>query len=262
MAIIGFVLLLFTAGYLACCLIASLKMPSWSQRGATSWVQRFRFLTAKFRLDTWFFGIIVPLRGLFFSLVIVFTTDLPPAQVAFGSIILLTYGALQIRCWPWKAEAINIAATSRNLARLVVVSYPRPSCQAFFPCQDMFSNVCLLLLLATSVGEGSYEGFTQAFALAILIVLGFFLLVCWASIFASALHRYVFKGDGKMWIDGRAHDSDQVSTALNLGTRAAFCGMPSHVNPLCFAPRMPLAVSGQHVQKSFLGWDRKNLTEN
>ena len=233
-------------------------MPSWSQRGATSWVQRFRFLTAKFRLDTWFFGIIVPLRGLFFSLVIVFTTDLPPAQVAFGSMILLTYGALQIRCWPWKVEAINIAATSRNSARLKT----KALLSSLFPCQDMCCNVCLLLLLGTSVGEGSYEGFTQAFALAILIVLGFFVLVCWASIFASALHRYVFKGDGEMWINGRAHDSDQVSTALNLGTRAAFCGMPSHVTPLCFAPRMPLAVSGQHVQKSFLGWDRKNLMEN
>ena len=119
MAIIGIVLLLFTAAYLACCLIASLKMPSWSERGATGWVQRFRFLTAKFRLDAWFFGIIIPLRGLCFSLVIAFTTDLPPAQVAFGSMILLIYGALQIRCWPWKAEAINIAAASRNSAKLV-----------------------------------------------------------------------------------------------------------------------------------------------
>ena len=138
MAIIGIALLLFTAGYLACCLVACLKMPSWSERGAIGWVQKFRFLTAKFRLDAWFFGIIIPLRGLCFSLVIVFTTDLPPAQVAFGSMILLIYAGLQARCWPWKAEAINFAVALRNSARLSVVScwsrFRIKGLPVFLPC--------------------------------------------------------------------------------------------------------------------------------
>ena len=85
----------------------------------------------------------------------------------------------------------------------------------------MCCNGCLLLLLGTSAGESGFEGFTQAFALAILMVLGSIVVVCWATISASALHRYVFKGDGKMWIDGRTHDAGKVSTALNLGARAA-----------------------------------------
>ena len=141
MAIIGIALLLFTAGYLACCLVASLKMPSWSERGAAGWVQRFRFLTSKFRLDAWFFGIVIPLRGLCFSLVIVFTTDLPPAQVAFGTMILLIYAGLQARCWPWKAEAINFAATSLNSTRLSVASCLSP----FHYIKGLPVRICLMI---------------------------------------------------------------------------------------------------------------------
>ena len=72
------------------------------------------------------------------------------------------------------------------------------------------------------MGESGFEGFTEAFALAILMVLGSIVLVCWAAISVSAFHRYVFQGDGKMWIDGHTHDSHKVSTALNLGATAAF----------------------------------------
>ena len=86
----------------------------------------------------------------------------------------------------------------------------------------MCCNACLLLLLGTSVGEGGFEGFTQAFTLAILMVLGSIVVVCWATISASALHRYVFKGDGRMWIDGHTHDPEKVSSALNLGAGVTF----------------------------------------
>ena len=115
-------------------------------------------------------------------------------------------------------------------------------------------------MLGTSAGESGYEGFTQAFVLAILMVLGFIVVVCWASIFASALHRYVFKGDGRMWINGRAHDTDEVSTALTLGGRAAL--FVYHHTSLQSALHHSLAVSGQYVQKSFFGWDAVNSMEN
>lgn len=135
----------------------------------------------------------------------------------------------------------------------LVVSHQRPSCEPISR-EDMCCNACLLLMLGTSAGESGYEGFTQAFVLAILMVLGFIVVVCWASIFASALHRYVFKGDGRMWINGRAHDTDEVSTALTLGGRAVFLyTITRHSSLLCITL---LPFQGSMCRRASSAWTR------
>ena len=61
---------------LFCC-----KVPSWSARRKDRYVAAVRFLVFRFRLDSWWFGVPLLIRGPLLSLPVVLATDYPPVQI-------------------------------------------------------------------------------------------------------------------------------------------------------------------------------------
>lgn len=50
---------LFIGAFYSGCVVAALKIPSWSLQGKNDLVMCFRFLTSNFRLNRWWFGLLV-----------------------------------------------------------------------------------------------------------------------------------------------------------------------------------------------------------
>eukprot|EP00438_Fugacium_kawagutii_P009308 Skav234526 [mRNA] locus=scaffold2556:67358:75634:+ [translate_table: standard] len=90
-----FLLVIFAIGFLVVIVYATYAIPSWSARNWSRRVQCFNFLTNRFRLDKWWFGIPLILRGPLMSLVVTCATDFPAVQVCLNSLILAMYFAIQ-----------------------------------------------------------------------------------------------------------------------------------------------------------------------
>eukprot|EP00913_Durusdinium_trenchii_P019885 g18692.t1 len=122
MVILGVALLCFALAFFSACVMACWKMPSWSLTDGHELVQSFRFLTSQFRMDAWWFGVLLPLRGFFLSLSVAVATDLPPAQAAAAAVVLAIYAPFQMRWWPWKVPYINQADLWMNIMLLLLVN--------------------------------------------------------------------------------------------------------------------------------------------
>ncbi|CAL1152860.1 unnamed protein product [Cladocopium goreaui] len=89
-------LIVCVVGFLAIATYATVALPSWSSdRMFHHRVQSFNFLTFRFRLDKWWFGIPLLLRGPLMSLVVTCATNFPAAQVCLNSLILTIYIVIQ-----------------------------------------------------------------------------------------------------------------------------------------------------------------------
>ena len=89
-------------GFLALCTYAAYRVPSWSATENHKYVRCFRFLVFRFRLDSWWFGVPLLMRGPLISLPIVFATDYAGIQTVWVTVILLSFLACQALAWPWK----------------------------------------------------------------------------------------------------------------------------------------------------------------
>lgn len=107
--------------FYAGCVLAAVKIPSWSLQRKTDLVMSFRFLTSNFRLNRWWFGLLLMARGFGFGLIIVVATDTPAAQTSLASVILVIYAFLQAVMWPWKAPLINLADVLLSSLLLLLV---------------------------------------------------------------------------------------------------------------------------------------------
>ncbi|CAE7346471.1 glvI [Symbiodinium pilosum] len=67
-------------GFLGLCIWAALQVPLWSSQGHSDKVGAFRFLLARFRLDGWWYGVPLLVRGSLLNLPVVLATDYPPVQ--------------------------------------------------------------------------------------------------------------------------------------------------------------------------------------
>ena len=104
-----------------------------------------------FRLNAWWFGLLPLIRGFGFAFAIVVATDLPAAQVAIASVLLLAYVIAQAALQPWKARLINV--------------------------MDMLLSATLLLLIRVSKQEGNDEQFVEVWTFCALIFLCFGLAI-------------------------------------------------------------------------------------
>ncbi|CAK9086628.1 unnamed protein product [Durusdinium trenchii] len=122
MVAVGMVLMVFALSFFVTCTIAVIKIPQWSAEQHSAWVQAFTFLTAKFRLDVWWFGLLLPIRGFVLSMVVVLATDQPELQVALASLMILCYLCTMVRMWPWKAVILNYADAALCSCLLLLVN--------------------------------------------------------------------------------------------------------------------------------------------
>lgn len=148
MAIFGTALMaIFVVGFLCLCMFASWKLPTWSADGRFELVQSFTFLTSKFRLNTWWFGIALLLRGMCLSITVVLGTNQPEVQVALARVTLLIYLCSMVLVWPWKARALNLADTVLNSCLLLLVSQT-------VNVSETFSAVILIFILLSVASLG------------------------------------------------------------------------------------------------------------
>eukprot|EP00913_Durusdinium_trenchii_P011033 g10357.t1 len=144
MIVIGMVLMaIFVVGFFAACSLAAWKMPTWSLKEDHRWVQSFTFLTGKFRLDTWWFGMLLLLRGFALSITVVLGTDRPQVQIALASLVMLLYLCALVRVWPWKARVLNVADTALSAGMLLLVRQASAATLTGDQFNDVFSALIL-----------------------------------------------------------------------------------------------------------------------
>ena len=139
MLIFGVFLLLGVMGFLAVCTYAVIVVPRWSSNGLHANVKAFRFLLFRFRLDSWWFGVLLLLRGPLMSLPIALATDYPPVQVMSVMLVFLVILIIQANSWPWKVPLLNVL--------------------------DCFIGFCITMLVASNaLYLGGLEGSMKDFA--------------------------------------------------------------------------------------------------
>lgn len=96
----------------------------------------------RFRLDKWWFGIPLLLRGPLMSLVVTCATNFPAAQVCLNSLILTIYIVIQAMARPWKVPLLNWvdACISVLLIQITMLSGIAVSSEAF---SDVFGGIVL-----------------------------------------------------------------------------------------------------------------------
>ena len=140
MLICGLLLLLLgVLGFLAVCTYAVIVAPKWSRNGQHANVKAFRFLLFRFRLDSWWFGVLLLLRGPLMSLPIALATDYAPVQVMSVMLVFMVILIIQANAWPWKVPLLNVL--------------------------DCFIGFCITMLVASnSLYLGGLEGSMKDFA--------------------------------------------------------------------------------------------------
>mmetsp|Transcript_86921 Transcript_86921/g.137868 ORF Transcript_86921/g.137868 Transcript_86921/m.137868 type:complete len:434 (-) Transcript_86921:101-1402(-) len=109
MLVIAWILLVvFVLGFVALCAFAAFMVPRWSAKQKNHLVACVRFLVFRFRLDSWWFGVPLLVRGPLINLPVVAATDYPPIQVVVIAMVLTTGMVLQMLAWPWKVPMLNV----------------------------------------------------------------------------------------------------------------------------------------------------------
>lgn len=101
----------------------------------------------RFRLDKWWFGVLLILRGPLMSLVVTCATNFPAAQVCLNSLILTIYIVIQAMARPWKAALLNWVdvCISVLLIQIIVLSGIGVRSEAF---SDVFGGIVLGLFFS------------------------------------------------------------------------------------------------------------------
>ncbi|CAK9087340.1 unnamed protein product [Durusdinium trenchii] len=151
MIAIGMVLMtIFVLGFFAACSLAAWKMPTWSLEKNHRWVQSFTFLTGKFRLDAWYFGTPLLLRGLGLGVTVALGTDRPEVQISLASVVILLYLCTLVRVWPWKARVLNVADTALSAGMLLLVRQNSHAASSDESFREVFSALIIVLLFGST----------------------------------------------------------------------------------------------------------------
>ncbi|CAL1145076.1 unnamed protein product [Cladocopium goreaui] len=114
----------------------------------------------RFRLDSWWFGVPLLIRGPLINLPVVLATDFPPIQVVCIAMILTTMMVMQMLAWPWKVPMLN--ATDCILSFCIVL---------LVTCSALYLNKIdeTMYGFATAVSTAMLSGI--AVAIGIMIVM-------------------------------------------------------------------------------------------
>lgn len=161
-------------GFLSLCIYAAYMMPKWSAGDNRQLVQSFRFLVFRFRLDSWWYGVPLLVRGPLLSLPIVLATDYPPVQTIMINVILSIFLIVETLSWPWKVPLLNL--------------------------MDMWMTLCLMLLVTGSAlyvsvsDSGAMQNFASAFTTGVMGCIGAAMLVMFIVAVSALVHRAAMGG--------------------------------------------------------------------
>ena len=143
-------LVFFVVGFFALCAYACWNVSTWAMNHQARKVQSFRFSMANFRLDAYWFILLVLLRGFFFAVSPVIGSNHPPMQTALASVVLTIYGIAVAKMRPWKAPVINFADTFVTFSFLLLVSKAIPVHEDMEEAFAESYTIMLLLFLGRS----------------------------------------------------------------------------------------------------------------
>eukprot|EP00913_Durusdinium_trenchii_P027594 g25882.t1 len=204
-------------GFLALCIYAATMMPKWSASDRRHLVQGFRFLVFRFRLDSWWYGVPLLVRGPLLSLPIVLATDYPPMQTIFVNVILAVFLIIETLSWPWKVPLLHLVfhtrvpqnarkpQSARNWFRSAGIEDLPGTSPGWGPAvqlwrdQDMWMTLCLMLLVMGSAlylepVEGAMKDFAAGFSTAVMVCIGMAMLMMAIVATAALVHRAAMGG--------------------------------------------------------------------
>jgi hypothetical protein len=76
--------------------------------GNALFLQSFRFVFFRFRVDVWYWGAALIIRGLILASIPPLCPDIPHLQMLLIVFVMLVPLVLQVRKWPWKAPLLNV----------------------------------------------------------------------------------------------------------------------------------------------------------
>ena len=85
-------------------------------------VKSFRFLFFRFRLDCWWFGVPLLLRGSLLSLPIAVATNYPAVQVLMWTFVLLIFLVVGVWVQPWKVPLLNTFDCIMHVCIVMIVA--------------------------------------------------------------------------------------------------------------------------------------------
>ncbi|CAK9059727.1 unnamed protein product, partial [Durusdinium trenchii] len=154
MRMAGVAVLTLSASHFVLCCWACYQAPSWSRKRPDR-LTSVGFLILNFRPSSWWYSLIILLRGLFISVGQVIAPDAQGVQLLVMSLIMIVSLSLQLYVLPWKAPLLNLVdavSTVLFLTLLAVALHLSPvDSQSFL---DAFGSIIFFFSLAliTSLG--------------------------------------------------------------------------------------------------------------
>eukprot|EP00439_Symbiodinium_sp_Y106_P051899 s2250_g6.t3 len=201
MVVAGVLLLLFgVLGFLSICTYAVCVVPKWSSGGEHGKVKAFRFLLGRFRLDSWWFGVLLLARGPLMSLPIAMATDYPPVQVVSVMLVFLIFLIIEVRSWPWKVPLLNVL--------------------------DGFIGLCIILLVVSNAlqvdaVEGIMQQFANTFSSCVMGLLGFSMLLLLIMTAAALFYQTALGGQQELCMFNLQTLPSSVLVSSSLHTTAS-----------------------------------------
>ena len=122
MMIMGACLGALLCAFWAVCLWILWCLPRWSMNeNYHEHVVASEFLIDKFRLDSWWFGLPLLLRGPLLSLPLLLFTNNPASQVVLMSLMLIIYVVLLSLAWPFKVPILNAVDAACTWALILLI---------------------------------------------------------------------------------------------------------------------------------------------
>jgi hypothetical protein len=105
----GICLLLFTVGFYVLAVYLAATVPKRAAAGDIFFLCSTRFLFSRFHADCWWWGCVLMMRALCFTMIPVVARDSGRSQLLLVNVVLITAAVFQIRFWPWKVPLLNVA---------------------------------------------------------------------------------------------------------------------------------------------------------
>jgi len=144
----GACLLGFTVSFYALALYLAVVVPKKAALGDVHFLSSTRFLFSRFHADCWWWGCVLMMRALCFTIIPVVARDNGRLQLLLVNLVLITAAVFQIRCWSWKVPLLNVA----DACICILMAMTSTTASAFMEKETGNSYEAFSTLLMAQVG--------------------------------------------------------------------------------------------------------------
>jgi len=134
---------------------ATIKYPARVQSGeGLRRVHRYRFFHQRFKVERYYYGLILLVRNAVVALMPVVLVAVPVVQVSAMGAVLLGGAALQSRLWPWRTETANSADMVSTFFLTVVLLCAASLLEVDVVANETLLGMLLCFLVVSSLASG------------------------------------------------------------------------------------------------------------